>query len=410
MGMSASQARLLTITARLHDVEYQAQSIQNAKIQLATQEDKIQQEYLDALDATTLTYKTNNGYVAANFNNLCGRENITDNTIALRDENGSLIVPEEIYKGYMEFQKDAYTDSAYQFALFMIDGNTGKHARYNNVDDAGANNIQNAEQAAYEKLINNEDNNLEGLKEDILDLFRENDPDFTTEDGSDEYDSFSYLYASEQLKALNPDAYKEYQELIGKFFSALYSATYKDGTTGEFVNGAGLVYENLEQGDFIAEDLDKDELNYYINYYNKIKSCGSCVSIEDKKFQGVIGNDDPASDGDWLQDMVKSGKITIEEAKVTRRGGVITSTTLSSTSPSSDENISYTTTTDIDKRALQKAEAKYETEMKKIDRKDKAYDMTLSKLETQRNALTTEYDSVKKVISDNIDRTFGIFS
>ena len=61
--MSASQARLLTITARLHDVEYQAQSIQNAKIQLATQEDKIQQEYLDALDATTLTYKTDNGYV-----------------------------------------------------------------------------------------------------------------------------------------------------------------------------------------------------------------------------------------------------------------------------------------------------------------------------------------------------------
>ena len=36
--------------------------------------------------------------------------------------------------------------------------------------------------------------------------------------------------------------------------------------------------------------------------------------------------------------------------------------------------------------------------------------MTLSKLETQRTALTTEYDSVKKVIEDNIDRTFGIFS
>ena len=36
MGMAASQARLLCITARIHDVEYQAQAIQNAKLQLAT--------------------------------------------------------------------------------------------------------------------------------------------------------------------------------------------------------------------------------------------------------------------------------------------------------------------------------------------------------------------------------------
>ena len=57
MGMAASQARLLTITARMHDVEYQAQSIQNAKIQLATQSDQVYQNYLEALDATTLTIK-----------------------------------------------------------------------------------------------------------------------------------------------------------------------------------------------------------------------------------------------------------------------------------------------------------------------------------------------------------------
>ena len=36
--------------------------------------------------------------------------------------------------------------------------------------------------------------------------------------------------------------------------------------------------------------------------------------------------------------------------------------------------------------------------------------MELSKLETEREALKTEYDSVKKVASDNIERTFGIFS
>lgn len=37
MGMAASQARLLTLTSRLHDVEYKAQNIESQKIALATQ-------------------------------------------------------------------------------------------------------------------------------------------------------------------------------------------------------------------------------------------------------------------------------------------------------------------------------------------------------------------------------------
>ena len=61
MGMAASQARLLTITARMHDIEYQAQSIQNAKIELATQSDEVYQDYLKALDATTLTINDGTG-------------------------------------------------------------------------------------------------------------------------------------------------------------------------------------------------------------------------------------------------------------------------------------------------------------------------------------------------------------
>ena len=55
MGMAASQARLLAITARIHDVEAQAQAIQNAKIQLSTQSDQVYNNYLEALDAAVLT-------------------------------------------------------------------------------------------------------------------------------------------------------------------------------------------------------------------------------------------------------------------------------------------------------------------------------------------------------------------
>ena len=417
MGMSASQARLLALTARIHDVEFQAQSIQNAKIQLATQQDQVYQEYLEALDATTLTYKTSEGYVAATFNNMCDKGNITDDSIMLRDVNGALIVPQEIYEGYTDFKKSGYFDSAYQFAIFMIDGQNSKNVRYNNAEteeslNPGIDNIKEAENEAYLKLKDDETNNLENLRKQIFDLFKQHDKDYDAEDGNDEYstDDYEWLYAGDQLKD-DKELYAKYKDLTGKYFAALYSSNYEDETTGEPCTGASFILETVEKGEVIAEEMNLDDLNYYINYYNKIKSCGGdCISIEDPKFQGTLVEGNPASDSDWLQEMIKSGKITIEEAKVGRKHGVITSISTSGTSPSSDSNVNYTTTTDIDKRAMKKAEAEYENKLKKIDRKDKAYDMTLSKLETQRNALTTEYDSVKKVISDNIERTFGIFS
>ena len=109
MGMAASQARLLTITARMHDVEYQAQSIQNAKIQLATQSAGVYQDYLEALDATTLTVKDSNGNtISANFNNLWGRNAVDTviNKYAIQDQHGNLIVSEDIKEAYDNYMTD----------------------------------------------------------------------------------------------------------------------------------------------------------------------------------------------------------------------------------------------------------------------------------------------------------------
>ncbi len=58
MGMSASQGRLLSLTARLSDLEYKAQVISNAKIRLADQSEAASTAYLDALDAEKLTVQS----------------------------------------------------------------------------------------------------------------------------------------------------------------------------------------------------------------------------------------------------------------------------------------------------------------------------------------------------------------
>ena len=56
MGLAASQARLLTITARKADCEFQSMSISHQKIALARDMEKISDEYQAALNKTKLVY------------------------------------------------------------------------------------------------------------------------------------------------------------------------------------------------------------------------------------------------------------------------------------------------------------------------------------------------------------------
>ena len=56
MGMAASQARLLTITARLADNELRSQTINNAKMRLATQSSQASENYINALNDAALKF------------------------------------------------------------------------------------------------------------------------------------------------------------------------------------------------------------------------------------------------------------------------------------------------------------------------------------------------------------------
>ncbi len=72
----------------------------------------------------------------------------------------------------------------------------------------------------------------------------------------------------------------------------------------------------------------------------------------------------------------------------------------------SETNLQYVLDTSDDAQA----ESKYEYELAKISRQDNMLDIELQQLETQHEAVLKEYESVRKVISKNIDRTFKIFS
>ena len=55
MGMAASQARLLSITARMTDVEFKSQQISNTKIRLADESEQVAEDYTKALNKQKLT-------------------------------------------------------------------------------------------------------------------------------------------------------------------------------------------------------------------------------------------------------------------------------------------------------------------------------------------------------------------
>lgn len=59
-----------------------------------------------------------------------------------------------------------------------------------------------------------------------------------------------------------------------------------------------------------------------------------------------------------------------------------------------------------DEDAIALAEARYQTEKQKLNSKEETIDMKMKNLDTEISALTTEYDTVKSVISKNIEKSF----
>ena len=383
MGMAASQARLLCITARIHDVEQQAQSIQHAKLNLATLSDRAYEEYNAALEATTLTINAINlksgekSTIPANFNNLCSRSRVTASNgeeYAIRNRDGKLLVEDDIEDGYYEFTSAGLND-AYQFALFMMNGqNVQDIADLDNKDFEKE--LNDVEESIYQSTGQNENATLVALHQKLEELTNSEEAETSI------YDAHVVAKDREEdykntLAAYRKELYKHYAEQID---SQLHQ---KNGVEGE--------------------DCDMSLFNYYVSIFNQIQYCGGCVSVDE--YNGLSGH--AANDTDWLQSMLQSGQFSLEIIDTDSKTGKVT---LEATSPSSDSCLAYTNSTMIDKRALAKAEAKYEHALKDIDKKDQKFDLDLSKLETERTALTTEYESVKKVIEENIERTFGIFS
>lgn len=147
----------------------------------------------------------------------------------------------------------------------------------------------------------------------------------------------------------------------------------------------------------IVNELNKDpnakehRTNYYKDLFSQMQQSGTCA-----KPQALLNNND------YIQNQLKTGGLYLERYQLKDDGNY----GYKSDSWQSGNN----GITEVeDTRSRESIKAKYDVDLQKVQSKDKKFDLELKRLDTEHNALQTEYDSVKKVIDKNIESSFKIF-
>jgi len=174
----------------------------------------------------------------------------------------------------------------------------------------------------------------------------------------------------------------------------------EDDKTDEFKTYQKKYIAETEFAPALAGD-DYNAEDYFSKLYLVLINGKGLVEFnEDKKI-----NDQKCSDSnEWLTNMIANGEVLLHKYDVSG-GDDFTGAWI-------ENNISTDTMLQevADEKELKKAEATYEAETTRIERKDSQYDTLLSQTETERSAIKTEMEDLKQVRSDNVDRAFKLFS
>ena len=289
MGMSASQANLLTLTSRLHDIEYKAQNIESKKIALATQKDELYQTYCDALDKTKIqvAFRNSNGtssYVDATFSSVCTYDENRQKQYAIRDsQTGKVIVDSEVYNAYTE---GCFSDK-YSFAWAMM--GMGLSYSYSDVNMNGAYGQGNQVGIG----TNSEGNFGSETTEGSENLFMTDAERYAFDKYKAENPSGKVVTAYNNLLATSNNSESttsEKREALNSFRSELYSNSEIRNNTYEYMRRDKTApQEPVEYNEDLPENMDIQMFNYYVNLFDEIQANGGCQEIDAQYTSGDDG-------------------------------------------------------------------------------------------------------------------------
>ncbi len=154
----------------------------------------------------------------------------------------------------------------------------------------------------------------------------------------------------------------------------------------------------------IASQLMEEDYDTTSTYYTLEDEPKNPENINTNKYFSILDGN-LATSSKWISDAVSQGVITMERVQCDRSN---------KENKISWNSIIYTNAIDIssedDSSGISSAEAKYQMILNEVNLKDKRYQSMLKKLDTEHNALQTEYESVKSAMQKNIERSYKAFN
>ena len=408
MGLAASQARLLTITSRLSSNELRQQSIANMKMRLANDSEKVSSDYSKALnnqtlkiDDQTLTYET---LRAAGYGVMRTGDNFTAAAYTSNDvQMPTCKKPNEIdpikYVTRTETKTETVnipavtqTMSQYDYLQSIIDENRAiKIQKYEGIADYTATmqlmvpvaqKLSAAlRQCGIESDAKYMDGKISEAQEAIEKAVSNNYHNSSTGTYKISMNMYPYKHLYSAFTIVSNTLFDKKDEYSNKNITVEVEPARTE--TKE------TTYEYTEQ--------DPTDVARYNNEYIKSKAAWDA-------YYSAVAGAGSQEQVNFAQQLHQSPEFLIQ--------GLLSGylTLVNSNGDAVSLASATEITTEYDKTDDAAAEAVYNTEMSKINRKEKQLDQQAKQLDTEYQALTTELESIKSVISNHASKDFELFS
>lgn len=450
MGLASSQARLLSITARLTSNEYESQQISNAKMRLATQSQEASEAYIAALNETQYSFISfdstgnsvqtpltvlslyeyadgknqyiltnsagkvllnntdiNNYEKSANLEEFLSKYGVTRSYKskelqrahdAIYGGDSPLIEYKKAWDKLVDEYSDVYSSNAwaeekvaaqneYMNNLIAYNATADKKAMGSDIDNTVLTEMQTTMEESlkvFQKLVT-----YTSAKESKIIDSGEHDEDYNNYMKYQE-EVTKYQVELEKLN-INPNEAFEYDDVSkAQWYTNLW---YK-------INGSSTDKSGLNNyASFVAKDGISEHLNG-LKDENKIpdndtKILNSSVWISNALSKGLVNIEQASYKKDELKLANSDNPLSFTLQGITWKGKIYSS-------------ISEIVQSDNDKKIAQ-AEAEYQRKTAEINAKDEKYQRKISLLDSEHNAMQTEYESVKSAMNKNAERSFKAF-
>ena len=386
MGMAASQARFLGLTARKSNVEYQVQQINQQRTSLANESAGL---YNQMMELEVPTPPSVNSFMKTVY--------VLDNTNSYANENYTIANMSKTYANNGEYMVTLQTKETQKLARdysFVYKGAKilpvvdGKHTTEITMTPKDSSKqftltcIQGIDEQGNPNGTIGTAFNAEGKMEAIT-----------------PYQIYALPADANQCAAI--DGYEE-------------CSKYENNAVAYYYQDANGLNHFLTKEDLFGQEI-KDENGLVTGYKNGLHSNDENITEDDKyNFSSMY---------EYKKDTTLQVRASLEESNNGRLTSIsiakddsypedLSGTTFALSATTVKDEVGYEQAMndyEYEKGLYEKAISDINSKTKEIQAKDQSLELKIQQLDTEQNAINTEMDSVTKIIEDNIDKTFNVF-